>query len=104
MENQRIVYSMTIDSGAERLTASLVTVEFADAGVTTDLVAILSGGDSAAERERGWGARGCLISDLGGVKRIGFAPPSRGDLRSAGSCRSGRTDESEHVLSHLNGV
>jgi len=60
VENQRIVYSMTIDSGAERLTASLVTIEFSGAGEATDLVAtdqiaILSGGDSAAERERGWG-------------------------------------------------
>ena len=60
VEEQRIVYTMTIGTAGERLTASLVTIEFVDVGGTTnilvtDQVAILDGGDTAADREQGWG-------------------------------------------------
>jgi hypothetical protein len=52
---------MTIAREGERLTTSMVTVEIAARGANetalrvTDQLAILDGGDAAADRERGWG-------------------------------------------------
>jgi uncharacterized protein YndB with AHSA1/START domain len=56
----RLCYSMTIARGDVRITASMVTVEFIpDADrtelIVTDQLVILDGGDTAPERERGWG-------------------------------------------------
>lgn len=58
--NRRICYAMSIARGDVRITVSLVTVEFGPHGAgsavrVTDQLAILDGGDTAAERERGWG-------------------------------------------------
>ena len=57
---RRICFVMTILRAGAPITTSLVTVElFAHAQrtdvVVTDQIAILDGGDTAAERERGWG-------------------------------------------------
>ena len=57
--NERIVFSMTVSSGAGRLTASMVTVEFSslDSGTRvqmTEQIAILDGGDSSEDRRKGW--------------------------------------------------
>jgi uncharacterized protein YndB with AHSA1/START domain len=57
---RRICYAMTISRGATRITVSMVTVEFTSQGRrcdvrVTDQLAILDGGDTAKERERGWG-------------------------------------------------
>jgi uncharacterized protein YndB with AHSA1/START domain len=59
VENARICYSMTISRGATRITTSMVTVELVARGaeadcVVTDQLVILDGGDTAADRERGW--------------------------------------------------
>jgi uncharacterized protein YndB with AHSA1/START domain len=58
--NHRICYSMTIARGDTRITVSMVTVELAAKGErcdvrVTDQVAILDGGESSGDRERGWG-------------------------------------------------
>jgi len=58
--NRRICYAMAIARGDTRITVSMVTVELAPRGErcevrVTDQVAILGGGDTAKDRERGWG-------------------------------------------------
>ncbi len=58
--DRRICYAMTIARGDTRITTSMVTVEIrpTSAGseiVVTDQIAILDGGDTAKDRERGWG-------------------------------------------------
>lgn len=58
--DQRICFAMTIVHAGVPITASMVTVELLARGtrtetVVTDQIAILDGGDSAADRERGWG-------------------------------------------------
>jgi uncharacterized protein YndB with AHSA1/START domain len=58
--NRRICYAMTIARGDTRITVSMVTVELSPQGGrcevrVTDQVAILDGGDTARDRERGWG-------------------------------------------------
>ena len=58
--NRRICFSMLIVRGDIRITASMVTVELfkrpdGTEVVATDQLAILDGGDSPADRERGWG-------------------------------------------------
>jgi len=58
--NERICYAMSIAREDTRITVSMVTVELAPGETgcdvrVTDQLAILDGGDSAAERERGWG-------------------------------------------------
>lgn len=60
VENARICFCMTIARGDTRITTSMVTVEFAPMPtgvecIVTDQLAILDGGDTAADRERGWG-------------------------------------------------
>jgi uncharacterized protein YndB with AHSA1/START domain len=60
VENARICYAMTISRGETRITTSMVTMElFAHGGetecVVTDQLVLLDGGDTAADRERGWG-------------------------------------------------
>ncbi|MBI1212091.1 MAG: polyketide cyclase [Alphaproteobacteria bacterium] len=60
VDDQRICYAMTIVRDAVRITTSMVTIEFAAAGqrtalTITDQMVILDGGDTAADRERGWG-------------------------------------------------
>lgn len=57
---RRICYAMTISRGDTRITVSMVTVEFASQGRrcdvrVTDQLAILDGGDTTKDRERGWG-------------------------------------------------
>jgi uncharacterized protein YndB with AHSA1/START domain len=70
--DRRLCYAMTIARGETRLTVSLVTVEIAPEGGgsavrVTDQLAILDGGDTAADRQRGWGeALGKLASHLAG--------------------------------------
>jgi uncharacterized protein YndB with AHSA1/START domain len=56
----RICYAMTISRGDTRITVSMVTVELAPHGRrcdvrVTDQLAILDDGDTARDRERGWG-------------------------------------------------
>ena len=58
--NRRICYAMTIARGETRITVSMVTVELTPQGSrtsvrVTDQLAILDGGDTAKDRERGWG-------------------------------------------------
>jgi uncharacterized protein YndB with AHSA1/START domain len=60
VENWRICFSMTIARDGARITTSMVTVElFPDGARTrvkvTDQCCALDGGDTAADRERGWG-------------------------------------------------
>ena len=57
---ERIVFAYTISRGATPISASLSTVELQPDGPRTRMrlteqVAFLDGGDSAADRERGWG-------------------------------------------------
>jgi uncharacterized protein YndB with AHSA1/START domain len=57
---RRLCYAMTIMNEGVRITTSMVTVEFEPRGdradlVVTDQLVILDGGDSAGDRERGWG-------------------------------------------------
>ena len=56
----RLCYVMTIARGDVRITTSMVTVELVPHGdrtdvVVTDQLVVLDGGDTAADRERGWG-------------------------------------------------
>jgi uncharacterized protein YndB with AHSA1/START domain len=58
--DERICYVMTIARGDVRITTSMVTVELLPHGgrtelVVTDQLVILDGGDTAGDRERGWG-------------------------------------------------
>jgi uncharacterized protein YndB with AHSA1/START domain len=58
--NRRICYSMAIARGDVRITVSMVTVELTPRGErcdvrVTDQLAILDGGDTAKDRDRGWG-------------------------------------------------
>jgi uncharacterized protein YndB with AHSA1/START domain len=58
--NRRICYAMTIARGDTRITVSMITVELMPDGRrcdvrVTDQLAILDGGDTAKDRERGWG-------------------------------------------------
>ncbi len=58
--DQRLCFSMTIARSSQRITTSMVTVEFVGDAAQTDLIVtdqlvILDGGDSAGDRERGWG-------------------------------------------------
>jgi len=60
VENHRICFAMTIRRESARITTSMVTVEFAAAGTSTevkvtDQLVVLDGGDTGADRERGWG-------------------------------------------------
>lgn len=60
VENWRICFSMTIARDAERITTSMVTVELFPEGArtrvkVTDQCCALDGGDTATDRERGWG-------------------------------------------------
>jgi|CXWL01.1.fsa_nt_gi uncharacterized protein YndB with AHSA1/START domain len=60
VENWRICFAMTISRGSVRITTSMVTVELFPEGArtrvkVTDQCAALDGGDTAADRERGWG-------------------------------------------------
>lgn len=60
VENERICFSMTIARGDQRITTSMVTVELFPHRhgvecVVTDQLVILDGGDTASDRERGWG-------------------------------------------------
>jgi uncharacterized protein YndB with AHSA1/START domain len=57
---RRICFAMTILRDGVPITASMVTVELLPRGsrtetVVTDQIAILDGGDTAADRLRGWG-------------------------------------------------
>ena len=57
---QRLCFVMTIAQDGKRITTSMVTALFADRGkgtevTVTDQLVILDGGDTAGERERGWG-------------------------------------------------
>jgi uncharacterized protein YndB with AHSA1/START domain len=57
---RRICYAMTISRGDKRITVSMVTVELIPRGArcdvrVTDQLAILDGGDTSKDRERGWG-------------------------------------------------
>ena len=58
--DHRLCYSMTIARNDIRITTSMVTVEFHADGertelIVTDQMVILDGGDTGADRERGWG-------------------------------------------------
>ncbi len=58
--DRRLCYAMTIARGDIRITTSMVTIEInPKAGgtemIVTDQIAILDGGDTAKDRERGWG-------------------------------------------------
>jgi len=58
--NRRICYAMTIARGDTRITVSMVTVELTPRGErcdvrVTDQLAMLDAGDTAKDRERGWG-------------------------------------------------
>jgi uncharacterized protein YndB with AHSA1/START domain len=58
--DQRLCYSMTIARSQQRLTTSMVTVQFVRRGqgtevTVTDQLVILDGGDTRVDRERGWG-------------------------------------------------
>lgn len=58
--DRRLCFSMTIARAEERITTSMVTVELlgVEGGtevVLTDQLVILDGGDTASEREKGWG-------------------------------------------------
>jgi uncharacterized protein YndB with AHSA1/START domain len=60
VENARLCFAMTILRGAERITTSMVTVEFLGDGQTSELrvteqLVLLNGGDTAEAREVGWG-------------------------------------------------
>jgi uncharacterized protein YndB with AHSA1/START domain len=60
VRNVRLCYAMTIARGDVRITTSMVTVEFFARGARTDLIVtdqlvLLAGGDTAEDRERGWG-------------------------------------------------
>ena len=57
--DERILYAGTVLSGEERLTTSMITIEFhaIDGGtrvVSTDQIAILDGKDTSEERRQGW--------------------------------------------------
>ena len=67
--NRRICYSMAIARGDTRITVSMVTVELTPRGErcevrVTDQVALLDGGDTGKDRERGWGE---TLDKLSGV-------------------------------------
>ena len=56
----RLCYVMTIARGDVRITTSMVTVEFFARGgrtelIVTDQLVVLAAGDTAEDRERGWG-------------------------------------------------
>ena len=58
--DQRLCFSMTIARSEQRITTSMVTVQFVAAGrhtelTVTDQLVILDGGDTRDDRERGWG-------------------------------------------------
>ena len=60
VENGRICFAMTIAREGVRITTSMVTIELFPDGTrtrvkVTDQCAALDGGDTAADRERGWG-------------------------------------------------
>jgi uncharacterized protein YndB with AHSA1/START domain len=60
VEDQRICFAMTISRGDVRITTSMVTVELLARGKTTaltvtDQLVLLNEGDTAPDRERGWG-------------------------------------------------
>jgi uncharacterized protein YndB with AHSA1/START domain len=57
---RRLCFSMTISHDDRRITTSMVTVELREIGArtetkVTDQMVILDGGDTAPDRERGWG-------------------------------------------------
>jgi len=58
--DRRICFAMTIRRETARITTSMVTVELAAVGAATevkvtDQLVVLDGGDTGADRERGWG-------------------------------------------------
>ena len=61
VDDRRVCYSMTVGQQGRRITTSMVSVVLAPRGgsstdvTVTDQLVILDGGDSAPERERGWG-------------------------------------------------
>jgi uncharacterized protein YndB with AHSA1/START domain len=60
VDGRRICFSMTIARETTRITTSMVTVEMRTHGRATDLIVtdqlvVLDGGETAADRERGWG-------------------------------------------------
>jgi len=60
VENRRLCFVMTISRESERITTSMVTVELIARDrqtdvVVTDQLVVLDGGDTGADRERGWG-------------------------------------------------
>ena len=60
VDQRRICFSMTVAREDERITTSMVTVELTARGArteakVTDQLVILNDGDTAPDRERGWG-------------------------------------------------
>jgi uncharacterized protein YndB with AHSA1/START domain len=62
VDRRRICFAMTISRGPTRITTSMVTVETRTRGradatevIVTDQLVVLDGGDTGADRERGWG-------------------------------------------------
>ena len=60
VQDERIIYTMTIYQADVRLTASLVTIEFDALGTSTnilmtDQMAIIDGMDTSDDRRKGWG-------------------------------------------------
>jgi hypothetical protein len=58
--DRRLCYSMTISRAGKRITTSTVTVDLLNSGdgtgvIVTDQLVILAGGDTAIDREKGWG-------------------------------------------------
>src|SRR5262249_55746227 len=73
--DRRICYAMTIARGDTRLTVWMVTVELIPQTAeacevrVTDQLAILDGGDTARDRERGWGETLDKLSSVVGDRR-----------------------------------
>jgi len=60
VDDRRICFAMTIAREKTRITTSMVTVQIAPRRSATDVtvtdqLAVLDGGDTGADRERGWG-------------------------------------------------
>jgi uncharacterized protein YndB with AHSA1/START domain len=69
VDEQRICFSMTIARETQRITTSMVTVELSARRDATDLVVtdqlvVLDGGDTWADRERGWGETLDKLTDV----------------------------------------
>lgn len=60
VDERRLCYSMTVGTEGRRITTSMVSVVLRPMGrstevTVTDQLVILDGGDTSADRERGWG-------------------------------------------------